>query len=77
MAGGPVLVGLRPAPRRRRLSAPGGDLRPRRPDDIECEGHRVAFNAAFAAHGLDLEWSVARYRKLLALSDERQRSRPN
>ena len=41
--------------------------------DIECDGHRVVFNAAFAAHGLDLEWSVARYRKLLALSDERQR----
>jgi beta-phosphoglucomutase-like phosphatase (HAD superfamily) len=33
----------------------------------------VVFNAAFAAHGLDFEWSVARYRKLLALSDERQR----
>jgi HAD superfamily hydrolase (TIGR01509 family) len=41
--------------------------------DIECEGHRVAFNAAFAAHGLDVQWSVARYRQLLALSDERQR----
>jgi HAD superfamily hydrolase (TIGR01509 family) len=41
--------------------------------DIECEGHRVAFNAAFAAHGLDVQWSVSRYRKLLALSDERQR----
>lgn len=41
--------------------------------DIECEGHRVAFNAAFAAHGLDVQWSVGRYRKLLALSDERQR----
>jgi hypothetical protein len=32
--------------------------------DIECDGHRVAFNAAFAAHGLDFEWSVARYRQL-------------
>lgn len=41
--------------------------------DIECDGHRVAFNAAFAAHGLDFQWSVERYRKLLALSDERQR----
>ena len=41
--------------------------------DIECDGHRVAFNAAFAAHGLDVEWSVGRYRQLLALSDERQR----
>ncbi len=41
--------------------------------DIECDGHRVAYNAAFAAHGLDLKWSTERYRKLLALTDERQR----
>ncbi len=41
--------------------------------DVECEGHRVAYNAAFAAHGLNFAWSVARYRKLLALTDERQR----
>ncbi|MET0758246.1 MAG: HAD family hydrolase [Mycobacterium sp.] len=41
--------------------------------DIECDGHRVVYNAAFAAHGLDFEWSVARYQKLLALGDERQR----
>ena len=43
--------------------------------DIEFDGHRVAFNAAFAAHGLDVEWSVGRYRQLLALGDERQRVR--
>lgn len=41
--------------------------------DIECDGHRAAYNAAFAAHGLDLQWSVTRYRQLLALTDERQR----
>ena len=41
--------------------------------DIECDGHRVAYNAAFEAHGLDCRWSVARYRQLLALTDERQR----
>ena len=41
--------------------------------DIECDGHRVAYNAAFAAHGLDCQWSVQRYRQLLALTDERQR----
>lgn len=41
--------------------------------DVECGGHRLAFNAAFLAHGLHLQWSVPRYRKLLALSDERQR----
>jgi beta-phosphoglucomutase-like phosphatase (HAD superfamily) len=41
--------------------------------DVECGGHRLAFNAAFAAHGLSLKWSESRYRKLLALPDERQR----
>jgi HAD superfamily hydrolase (TIGR01509 family) len=41
--------------------------------DVECEGHRVAYNAAFAEHGLGFEWSLTRYRQLLALSDERQR----
>src|ERR1700712_4819878 len=41
--------------------------------DIECDGHRVAYNAAFAAHDLRFEWSVTRYRQLLALTDERQR----
>lgn len=59
----------------------GGDVYPLRAvvfdldaiADIECEGHRVAYNAAFAAHGLDFRWSVARYRQLLALGDERQR----
>jgi len=40
--------------------------------DIECDGHRVAYNAAFAAHGLDIQWTVGRYRQLLALPDERQ-----
>lgn len=41
--------------------------------DVECDGHRVAYNAAFKEHGLTFEWSVARYRQLLALTDERQR----
>lgn len=41
--------------------------------DIECDGHRVAYNAAFAEHHLDFQWSVTRYRQLLALPDERQR----
>lgn len=41
--------------------------------DLECDGHRVVFNAAFAAHGLPIHWTVARYRQLLALRDERQR----
>ncbi|MCK0173655.1 MULTISPECIES: HAD hydrolase-like protein [Mycobacteriaceae] len=41
--------------------------------DLERDAHRVVFNAAFAAHGLPIEWSVARYRQLLVLRDERQR----
>jgi beta-phosphoglucomutase-like phosphatase (HAD superfamily) len=41
--------------------------------DVECGGHRLAFNAAFTANGLNVQWSVPRYRKLLALRDERQR----
>ncbi|MGB0436195.1 MAG: HAD family hydrolase [Mycobacterium sp.] len=41
--------------------------------DVECAGHLPAFNAAFAALGLELEWTVARYRKLLALPEERRR----
>ncbi|MBE5441044.1 HAD family hydrolase [Mycobacteroides abscessus] len=41
--------------------------------DIECAGYRRVFNAAFAAHGLDISWSEVRYRRLLTLSDERQR----
>lgn len=41
--------------------------------DIENAGHRPAFNAAFAELGLDIEWSPARYRQLLALPDERRR----
>ncbi|MEN4398078.1 HAD family hydrolase [Mycolicibacterium senegalense] len=41
--------------------------------DLDVDGHRVVFNAAFAAHGLPIEWGVARYRQLLALHDERQR----
>jgi len=41
--------------------------------DIECAGHRRAFNAAFAELDLAVEWSPARYRQLLTLSDERRR----
>ena len=41
--------------------------------DVESAGHRRAFNAAFAALGLDVEWSVPRYRQLQALTDERRR----
>lgn len=41
--------------------------------DLDVDGHRVVFNAAFAAHGLPIEWGVSRYQQLLALHDERQR----
>lgn len=41
--------------------------------DVDVDGHRVVFNAAFAAHGLPIQWGVARYQQLLALHDERQR----
>ncbi|WP_422749411.1 HAD family hydrolase [Mycobacterium sp. WMMD1722] len=41
--------------------------------DLDSAAHRVVFNAAFAAHGLPIEWSVDRYRQLLGLRDERQR----
>lgn len=41
--------------------------------DLDQDGHRVVYNAAFAALGLSLQWSVGRYQQLLALSDERQR----
>ncbi|TFV58071.1 haloacid dehalogenase [Mycobacterium sp. PS03-16] len=41
--------------------------------DLDIDAHRVVFNAAFAAHGIPIEWSAARYRKLTVLRDERQR----
>lgn len=41
--------------------------------ETERDGHRVAFNEAFAAHGLPWRWDVARYGELLAVSGGRQR----
>lgn len=41
--------------------------------DIEGYGHRVAYNAAFAEHGIDVEWSVDDYRRLRSIRDERER----
>jgi beta-phosphoglucomutase-like phosphatase (HAD superfamily) len=37
--------------------------------DIERDGHRVAFNAAFAEHGVDVSWSVEEYGRLLWIPD--------
>jgi beta-phosphoglucomutase-like phosphatase (HAD superfamily) len=36
--------------------------------DTERDGHRVAFNAAFAEHGLDWHWDEALYGELLCVS---------
>ncbi len=41
--------------------------------DVERDGHRVAFNAAFAAHGLDVRWDVDDYARLRAIADEQRR----
>lgn len=41
--------------------------------DIERDGHRVAFNVAFAAYGLNIAWDVESYRHLLTIPDEHQR----
>jgi beta-phosphoglucomutase-like phosphatase (HAD superfamily) len=41
--------------------------------DIERDGHREAFNAAFAAHGVDVRWDEDDYASLLSIRDERRR----
>ena len=41
--------------------------------DTERDGHRVAFNAAFEAAGLDYRWSVEEYGALLATTGGRRR----
>ena len=43
--------------------------------DTERDGHRVAFNKAFAALGLEVEWSPARYGELLATAGGKERMR--
>ncbi len=43
--------------------------------DTERDGHRVAFNAAFAEAGLDWRWSVALYSELLAVTGGKERIR--
>ena len=43
--------------------------------DTELEGHRRAFNQAFAAAGLSWRWDEATYRQLLAISGGRERIR--
>ncbi|MDN5930248.1 MAG: HAD-IA family hydrolase [Pseudonocardia sp.] len=41
--------------------------------DTERDGHRPAFNAAFAEHGLDVRWDVAGYGRLLGTTGGHRR----
>ena len=41
--------------------------------DTERDGHRVAFNQAFAAYGIDRHWSVERYAELLHTAGGKER----
>ncbi len=43
--------------------------------DTERDGHRVAFNRAFAREGIDAEWDVELYGELLAVSGGKERMR--
>ena len=43
--------------------------------DTERDGHRVAFNRAFADAGLDWEWSVELYAELLSVTGGKERIR--
>jgi beta-phosphoglucomutase-like phosphatase (HAD superfamily) len=41
--------------------------------DLERDGHRVAYNAAFAAHGVDISWGIEEYGRLLRIADGKRR----
>lgn len=41
--------------------------------DTERDGHRPAFNSAFARHGLDIEWDPVEYGELLRVTGGRRR----
>jgi len=41
--------------------------------DTERDGHRVAFNMAFAEKGIDVEWSIEEYQKLLKVAGGKER----
>lgn len=43
--------------------------------DTERDGHRVAFNQAFAEHDLDVHWSVETYGELVRVSGGKERMR--
>ena len=42
--------------------------------DTERDGHRVAFNRAFAKKGLNIEWSVELYGQLLKIAGGKERA---
>jgi len=43
--------------------------------DTERDGHRLAFNRAFAEAELDWDWTVALYGELLAIAGGKERIR--
>ena len=43
--------------------------------DTERDAHRVGFNRAFKEHGIDAEWSIALYGKLLLVAGGKERMR--
>ena len=43
--------------------------------DTERDGHRVAFNRAFAAAGIDAEWDVDLYGELLKIAGGEHKSK--
>ncbi len=43
--------------------------------DTERDGHRVAFNLAFAQKGYDIEWDVQLYKELLKIAGGKERMR--
>lgn len=68
----PVAAGAGPAPEPPALAALIFDVDGTLADN-ERDGHRVAFNRAFAAAGLDWEWSPALYGELLAVAGGKER----
>ena len=43
--------------------------------DTEKDGHRIAFNKAFAAKGIDAEWGIEEYKELVHVAGGKERMR--